>query len=102
MWTLTVRNHSDQALGLTFRTNQYGNVVVRRAGRVVYSWDSRRGFFHAFTYRTLAPHETFACALTPDELDFGSLERGRYQVLAYLNTYPFSVRARHSFSITDG
>jgi hypothetical protein len=78
---------------LTFPTSQYANVIVRRGGRLVYSWHYRRAFFQAFTGRTLEPGATYVCTLGPDALE---LDPGRYEVIAYLNTYGLRVFKRHS------
>ena len=103
-WILTLRNRTNKALGLTFSSSQYAHVVLRRRGATVYSWAWGRGFYPATWQGTLAPHETHACSLAPDELDFDSLETGRYEVLAELNLIPFDVRvrARRPLSITQG
>jgi hypothetical protein len=82
-WTLTLRNRARKSVGLTFPTSQYADVVVRQGGEVKYRWSSRRGFFQAFTGRTLGPRSVYKCYLGPDRLD---LEPGRYEVIAYLTS----------------
>lgn len=59
------------------------------------------GHYPAFWYRTLAGHETYTCSLH-DELDLDSLERGRYQLVASLNTYGLTVHTRRPFMIIEG
>jgi hypothetical protein len=95
-WTLRLRNRTGTRLGLSFPTSQYANVIVRRGGRLVYSWHFRRVFFQAFTGRTLEPGETYVCRLAPDALE---LEPGRYEVIAYLSTYRLRVFKRHSLLV---
>lgn len=87
LWTLRLRNRTGQALRLTFPTNQYADLVLRRRGRVFHAWSWGRHFYPAFTYRTLAPHETYVCSLGPDELNVEGPEPGRYEQVAFLNTY---------------
>ena len=103
-WILKLQNRTNQALRLTFASSMYGNVVLRRSRRTVYRWDSGKGFYQAVWYSTVAPRETFACSLSRDVLDLERLGSGRYQLLAYLNLYPFDVRveARRSVSIDVG
>jgi hypothetical protein len=101
-WVLTLRNRTNKALGLNFLSSKYADVALRRQGTTVYSWASGKGFYQAFWSRKLAPHETYACSLAPDELDFDSLETGRYELIAGLNLADLRVQVRRPLSITQG
>jgi hypothetical protein len=96
-WRLSARNRTKKALALVFPTSQYANVVVRKGGAVVYSWDRRRAVFPAFHARTLRPRENYVCELAPDRID---LEPGRYELIAYLTTYRLRVFTRRSLLVS--
>jgi Intracellular proteinase inhibitor len=94
-WALSLRNRTSTALRVSFPTSQYANVVLRRGGKVVYSWSYRRAFLPSFFARRLGARETYLCSLGPDPLD---LEPGRYELIAYLaSTVP--VRTRRSLLV---
>jgi Intracellular proteinase inhibitor len=82
-WILNLRNRTSRALRLSFPSSRYANVVLRRGGRVVYSWSYRRFFLDVVTARRLGARATYVCSLGPDLLD---LEPGRYEVVAYLSS----------------
>lgn len=96
-WRLSARNRTKKALALVFPTSQYANVVVRKAGAVVYSWHHRRAFLQAFHGRTLRPRENYVCDLGSDPL---ILEPGRYELMAYLTTYRLRVFTRRSLLVS--
>jgi hypothetical protein len=103
LWTLSVRNRTARAVRLTFNSSRYANVVMRRNGRVAYSWSRGRGVYDAITYKTLGPHEAYVCTLGPDSIE--DLQPGRYRVIARLNTWwprtfaPLRVEARRWFFV---
>jgi hypothetical protein len=99
VWTLTLRNRTFKTLGITFPTSQYAEVLLRRRGKVAYSWSAGRGFFPAFSARALGPRETYVCTLGPDTLPVEGLEQGRYELRAYLKTYRLWVETHGWFSV---
>jgi hypothetical protein len=95
-WTLSLRNRISRALRLSFPTSQYANVVLRRSGKIMYSWGSHRAFLQVVTARRLPARTTYVCSLgPPDPLD---LEPGRYELIAYLAS-TVSVRTRRSLVV---
>jgi Intracellular proteinase inhibitor len=99
-WILSLHNRTSERLLLRFSGGQYGNVVVRHNGSVVYSWQLGEKFIALKMYRTLAPEATYTCYLDPEQFDLGSPGPGRYRITAYLNTSPPAVASR-SISIID-
>jgi hypothetical protein len=84
LWTLSLRNRTGRAIEVTFPTDKYADVVLRRKDRAVYAWSRGRWFYPVITSRALAPHETYTCTLGPSELNVDGLEPGRYQQIAFL------------------
>jgi hypothetical protein len=80
-WILSLRNRTSTALRVRFPTSQYANVVLRRGGKIIYSWSANRGFAQVVSARRLGARETYVCSLGPDPLD---LEPGRYELIAHL------------------
>jgi Intracellular proteinase inhibitor len=80
-WILSLRNRTSRALRVSFPTSQYANVVLRRGGKIIYSWSAKRGFAQAVSGRRLGAGATYVCTLGPDPLD---LEPGRYELIAHL------------------
>jgi hypothetical protein len=99
LWTLTLRNRTFKTVGVTYPTSQYAGVVLRRRGKVAYSWARGRGFFQAFSARTLGPKEKYVCTLGPDAINVEGLEQGRYELFAYLNAYRLNVESHGWFSV---
>jgi len=99
LWTLTLRNRTAKTLGLTFPSSQFADIVLRRKGRTAYRWSMGRGFYQAFTAKTLGPRETYVCTLGPDTINVDGLEQGRYELLAYLTAYGLRVERRGWFSV---
>jgi hypothetical protein len=89
-WIISLRNRTSRALRVRFPTSQYGNVVLRQSGKIVYSWSSHYAFAQVISARRLGARATYVCSLGPDPLD---LEPGRYELIAYLaSTVPVRIR----------
>ena len=67
----------------------------------MYRWSRGVGFTQALWCRTLAPHETYVRSLHPSALDTNSLEDGRYELVAWLETVN-RIEARYPVTITNG
>ncbi|MDZ7673612.1 MAG: BsuPI-related putative proteinase inhibitor [Acidimicrobiales bacterium] len=75
VWQLELTNVADDAVTVTFRTGQRGDVVLQREDETVHRWSDGRFFTQEVTEQTLQPGEVLPIEL---EDDLSGVEPGFY------------------------